>query len=220
VIVDFVSNLDDARVRRSEFLMARIKKSKLHCGGQSVVAFALKGRILAGLAIGLVAFVPTVTQAVQFADGTVHFVAVPRLVQARTTNNNTGYFGATYYFTVNLPQDAGEPLQQLTFEQKEGLNRIKFLPLRTRAFADERRRQPVIPSDVQVDEQGVVSVRFEPPIAPGKTLVVGLRTRHNPQTDGVYLFGVTAFPAGEKSQGQFLGFGRLHFYDSFRFHSW
>lgn len=30
---------------------------------------------------------------------------------------------------------------------------------------------------------------------------------------GVYLFGVTAFPAGEKSHGQFIGFGRLHFYN-------
>jgi hypothetical protein len=199
--------------------VARIKKGKHHCGGQSVVDFALKGKFLAGLAVGFVTFVPTVTQAVQFADGTVHFVAVPRLVQARTTNNNTGYFGATYYFTVSVPKDAGEPLQQLAFEQEEGLNRIRFLPLRTRAFADERRRQP-IPSNAQVDDQGIASVQFDPPIAPGNTLVVGLRARRNPDTEGVYLFRVTAFPAGEKSQGQSLGFGRLHFYDSFRFHSW
>ncbi|HEY9294790.1 MAG TPA: DUF2808 domain-containing protein [Phormidium sp.] len=35
----------------------------------------------------------------------------------------------------------------------------------------------------------------------------------NPCFSGVYLFGVTAFPQGEKAHGQFLGFGRFHFYD-------
>ncbi|MEO0374832.1 MAG: DUF2808 domain-containing protein [Cyanobacteria bacterium P01_A01_bin.17] len=180
---------------------------------------AVKARIFGSLVVGLAAFVPSATQAVQLADGTVHFVAVPRLLQTRTTNKDAGDFGATYYFTLSVPDDAGEPLQRVLFEQREGLNRVKFLPQRTRAFADQRRRQPVIPSDVQVDEQGRVSVWFDPPIAPGETLVVGLRPRRNPYTDGVYLFGVTAFPAGEKSQGQFLGFGRLHFYDNFRFHS-
>lgn len=178
-----------------------------------------KAKLLGSLAIGFAVFIPSATQAVQLADGTVHFVAVPRLLQTRTTNKDAGDFGATYYFTLSVPDDAGEPLQRVLFEQREGVDRVKFLPQRTRAFADRRRRQPVVPSDVQVDEQGRVSVLFDPPIAPGETLVVGLRPRRNPYTDGVYLFGVTAFPAGEKSQGQFLGFGRLHFYDNFRFRS-
>ncbi len=181
---------------------------------------ALKTKILGGLAISLFAFLPSGTQAVEFRDGTVHFAAVPRLVKARTTHKNAGGFGATYYFTISVPDDAGEPLQRVMVEQREGLSRVRFLPQRTRAFADARRRQAVIPSDVQVDEQGHISVFFDPPIAPGQTVVVGLRPHRNPYTDGVYLFGVTAFPAGEKSQGQFLGFGRLHFYDSFRFNHW
>jgi hypothetical protein len=52
-------------------------------------------------------------------------------------------------------------------------------------------------------------VVFEPAIAPGKTVTVALRPVQNPNFPGVYLFGVTAFPPGEKVHGQFLGFGRF-----------
>jgi hypothetical protein len=34
---------------------------------------------------------------------------------------------------------------------------------------------------------------------------------NNPQFDGVYLYTITAYPAGEKVRGQYLGFGRFHF---------
>ncbi len=176
------------------------------------------------LAIGIITLWPTCALTVELGDGTVHFAAVPRLIKTQTTNKDTGSFGATYYFTLSIPQDAGEPLERVKFFQTEGLSRIRFLPQRTSAFEDVKRRQAVMPSEVQIDDQGAISVLFDPPINPGETVVVGLRPRRNPRTDGVYLFGVTAFPAGEKSQGQFLGFGRLHFYDGFRhrslFHRW
>jgi Protein of unknown function (DUF2808) len=158
-------------------------------------------------------------QSVQLADGTVHFAAVPRLTETRTTDNDAGSFGAVYYFTIAVPADAGEPLARVTVTQKEGLSSVRFLPQRTRVFADERRRQSIVPRDVQVDDQEAISVSFNPPIAPGTRVIIGLRPRYNPRTDGVYLFGVTAFPAGEKSQGQFLGFGRLHFYQRFKHRS-
>nr|WP_199755917.1 DUF2808 domain-containing protein [Chroococcidiopsis cubana] len=47
-------------------------------------------------------------------------------------------------------------------------------------------------------------------MSPGTTVTVALRAKRNP-SGGIYLFGVTAFPTGEKSSGQFLGYGRLHF---------
>jgi len=34
----------------------------------------------------------------------------------------------------------------------------------------------------------------------------------NPCYGGAYLFGLTAFPQGEVPHGQFLGYGRIHFY--------
>ncbi|MEO0844697.1 MAG: DUF2808 domain-containing protein, partial [Cyanobacteria bacterium J06643_5] len=57
-----------------------------------------------------------------------------------------------------------------------------------------------------------VSVIFNPAVEPGKTVTIALKPVRNPSTEGIYLFGVTAFPEGEKSHGQFLGYGRLHFY--------
>ncbi len=49
-------------------------------------------------------------------------------------------------------------------------------------------------------------------MSPGTKITIGLKAQQNPQRGGVYLFGVTAFAIGEKPHGQFLGFGRLQFY--------
>ena len=62
----------------------------------------------------------------------------------------------------------------------------------------------------QPNKPGEATIAFDPPVSPGTTVTVALRAKRNP-SGGVYLFGVTAFPAGERSWGQFLGYGRLHF---------
>ncbi len=64
-------------------------------------------------------------QAIQLADGTVYFAQPPRLVSATTTFRNPGVW-ATYYFTIRLPDNAGEPLQRVTLTQQEGLEDIRF----------------------------------------------------------------------------------------------
>jgi hypothetical protein len=43
------------------------------------------------------------TQAIQLADGTVSFEKPPNLISATTTYNATYVWGATYYFTLELP---------------------------------------------------------------------------------------------------------------------
>lgn len=152
-------------------------------------------------------------QAIQLADGTVYFAQPPRLVSATTTFPNPGVW-ATYYFTLSLPEKAGEPLQRVTFTQQKGRENIRFDLKRSYAFAGtpSQSRQRLKLGEVTLDRQKkTVSVTFDPPVPPGQTVTLGLRSVHNPLYGGVYLFGVTAFPAGEKSYGQFLGFGRLQF---------
>lgn len=152
-------------------------------------------------------------QAIQLADGTVYFAHPPRLVNATTTFPNPGVW-ATYYFTLSLPEKAGEPLQRVTLTQQEGREDIRFNLKRTYAFVGtpSRSRQRLNLGEVTFDRQKkTVSVTFDPPVPPGQTVTLGLRPVHNPLYGGVYLFGVKAFPAGEKSYGQFLGFGRLQF---------
>jgi Protein of unknown function (DUF2808) len=157
------------------------------------------------------------TQAVQLADGTVYFVQPPSLVNVRTTEDRTAVRGATYYFTVSIPEEAGEPLQRIAIAQEDGdhfTRQVEFNVEESRTFVGTPRRQGEgLTSVTTYDETSqTLSVTFDPPINPGTTLTIGLRPERNPLTDTVYLFGVTAFPAGEIAHGQFLGFGRLHFY--------
>jgi len=56
------------------------------------------------------------TEAVITADGTVYFALPPSLVKTRTTYRDPAV-PSTYYFTLSLPQQAGEPLQRVTFAQ-------------------------------------------------------------------------------------------------------
>ncbi len=151
--------------------------------------------------------------AVVLADGTVYFALPPSLVTATTTFKSPNV-PATYYFTLSLPENAGEPLQRVTFTQYKGKEDIQFDLKSTNAKAETSSdsRQRLTLEDVTRDRKTkTVSVTFNPPVSPGKTVVIGLRSVSNPLYGGVYLFGVTAFPAGEKSHGQFLGYGRLQF---------
>jgi hypothetical protein len=160
---------------------------------------------------------PKAAIAVQLADGTVYFTSPPQLGPVRTTNSAVDAWVVTYYFTVTVPEKAGEPLGKVTIAQSEGLDRIRFSPQEVRAFAGTRDRNaiPFSLGEIQVDRPSrIVTVNFDPPVPPGQTVTIALSPDRNPLYGGVYLFGVTAFPQGAKSYGQFLGFGRLHFYES------
>lgn len=176
--------------------------------------------VLFGTAIATTAiingYIPQHTQAIQLQDGTVYFAQPPRLVEAATTYNEVYAWGAKYYFTVSLPENAGEPLQKMTINQREGVDSIHFDLKNSFAFEGTRSRrgEKIGLKDVTSDRKTrTVSITFDPPVSPGKTITIGLKPWQNPAVSGVYLFGVTAFPQGEKTHSQFLGFGRLHFYD-------
>lgn len=147
-------------------------------------------------------------------NGTTAFAQPPSLVAATTTDKDTDAWVVKYYFTIELPATASEPLQRVTFSQTEGTERIRFHQKETFAFEgtqDHRGPKLALQSTNNRQPQSI-SVTFDPPVPPGKTVTIGLLPVRNPRYDGVYLFGVTAFPAGEQAAGQFLGFGRLHFY--------
>lgn len=153
------------------------------------------------------------TKAVQLSDGTVYFAFPPSLVKTRTTFINPDV-PSTYYFTLSLPEQAGEPLQRVTFSQYKGLEDIQFDLKRTQAEAESRSNssQGLTLAEVTKDSKTkTISVSLNPPVPPGRIVTIGLHAVSNPRYGGVYLFGVKAFPAGEKSYGQFLGFGRLQF---------
>jgi Protein of unknown function (DUF2808) len=155
--------------------------------------------------------------AIQLADGTVYFASPPQLGAVSSTNSAVYAWVVTYYFTLTVPANAGEPLGKVTIAQTEGTDTVRFSPKEITAVAGTSRRSAPALSlgEVKVDRPTrTVTVNFNPPVPPGKTVTIALVPERNPLYGGVYLFGVTAFPAGEKTHGQFLGFGRLHFYES------
>ncbi|AFZ43905.1 hypothetical protein PCC7418_1736 [Halothece sp. PCC 7418] len=152
----------------------------------------------------------------QRLNGTVFFNSPPRLENARTTFNEAGVRGATYYFTFTLPSQAGEPLEKLVIDQRGGVDDIPLLLDRTIAFVgtSKEKQEPLLLADVsQSEDNRQITVQFQTPVTPGTTFTIGLKPRKNPIYDGTYLFGITAFPAGETVDELYLGVRRLQFYD-------
>jgi hypothetical protein len=155
--------------------------------------------------------------AIQLADGTTYFLNPPRLLGAFSSQDGTYIWGATYFFTFILPEEAGEPLKKVVIVQEGGLGRPLFDVRNTEAFEGTRNRPgnhlPI--QEVHLDpEVPALSISFEPPISPGKTVTIRLYPVKNPGIAGTYLYGVTAFPAGEKPYGQYIGVGQIRIYDS------
>lgn len=181
---------------------------KSHLVRNFVVPFGLAlGSVLSGVA--------TPAQAVQIR-GTTYFTSPPRLVGASTTQNYVYAWSVTYYFTLDIPENSGEPLQRVTIAQNEGVDRVRFNLRETEAFGGDRssNRKISLGGVTQDDKTKAITVNFNPPIAPGKRVTIALEPYRNPAYSGVYLFGVTAFPQGEPAYGQFLGFGRISIYES------
>jgi Protein of unknown function (DUF2808) len=169
------------------------------------------------VSLGLVTFPAA---AVRFADGTVQFAGVPRLGKVSTTDNQAYAWSATYLFTLQLPADASEPLGRVMLQQTEGVDGVEFNLKGTYAYLNGDRTQHTTVEAVQV-KPDTLELTFNPPIPPNSTVTIGLRPYTNPRTGGVYLFGVTTAPAGEKVRSQFIGSGRLQFYErSFLHHFW
>jgi len=161
--------------------------------------------------------IPTFVQAVEL-NGQTYFTRPPLLGNATTTRNATLEFRPTYYFTLNLPEDAGEPLGQVVITQKDGgtaARRVRYNTEATRAFfGTPGDRGEALPVQTLFDQDSqTVTITFEQPVTPGTAVTIGLRPNRNPRLGGVYLFGVTAYPSGDSAFGQFIGYGRLQFYE-------
>ncbi|AOX04075.1 hypothetical protein BJP34_01760 [Moorena producens PAL-8-15-08-1] len=161
-------------------------------------------------------FLALPTTAVELTNGETAFESSPRLLRATTTFNERRVESAKYYFTIEVPEDAGKPLKAVKIEQRNNVGTIEFKVNESRAALRESFRGGQELSLVLiggVSKPGEVTVVFERPVEPGNTVTIALKPKRNPFQGGVYLFGVTVFPEGEDSSGLYLGSGRLHFYD-------
>ena len=144
------------------------------------------------------------------------FEASPRLIRTAATNESVNG-PSTYHFTIQVPENAGEALKAVTISQKDNPDHINLAVDRSNAFiGDSFAGGPDleladIGGDLSTNPNDVTFV-FDEPVQPGETVTVRLRAKRNPPSEGIYLFGVTAFPEGEDSSGLYLGSGSLHFY--------
>jgi hypothetical protein len=165
------------------------------------------------VAIALSSAIKFTAQGVEAPDGTVAFESGLLLLDAHTTFDGVRVQQARYYFDLELPDDIGESLQKVIIQQRTGGDEVKFEPEETEVYLGNHRDQlQRVSAIANTDEAtATITVQFEPPIAPGNSITVGLKPKSNPDYDGIYLFGVTAYPTGKKARGMYLGAGRLHF---------
>lgn len=169
-------------------------------------------------AIPLFNHAPLQAQVTQPNNRPASFTQPPRLLTIESSEKQIAVSRAIYFFTLNVPENAGSSLGQITITQRDGdtfLRQINYRPEDTRAFtgtASDRGTEIAVAETASDEDNQTLTVRFAEPVPPGTTVTIALRPRRNPRMQGVYLFGVTAFPAENTANGQFLGYGQLTFY--------
>lgn len=154
--------------------------------------------------------------AVKLSNGQVAFNHPPSLIRVATSSSSPNT-SATYYFTLSVPKDAGELLEAVKIVQRQNVDTVAFDMNQSRAYKGNSVAGGPALSLASIGGEapanpGEAVVVFDPPVSPGSKVTVALKAKHNPWQGGVYLFGVTAYPAGENGIGQFLGYGRIHFH--------
>lgn len=142
----------------------------------------------------------------------------PSFVGATVPHDNINFRLSWYYFTVNLPVDSQQSLGKITITPGQNFESINFNLPETKAFIGtfRNRGEPINIQAVNLAENNQsIEIIFAEPIPPNTVVTVALRARQNPSSEGVYLFRIHAFPAGENPVGLDLGVARLSFYQSF-----
>jgi hypothetical protein len=171
-----------------------------------------------GFILGAVEFsqVPNTARAIQYRDGTTAFSYPPRLTHARTTRNLVGENNPTYYISFTFPAAAEEPLDKVVISLDEGRRDPVFgyqLDA-TRAFASSPQgdEELSLGNVTQDNDTKTLTIQFDPPVLPGNPITLALKPNRNPRFEGVYLFGINAFPVGAEPEPTFVGYARLSFY--------
>jgi hypothetical protein len=150
--------------------------------------------------------------------GRTFFSHPPTLIRAASSQIGVS-IPSTYEFTLTVPQDARQPLKAVTITQAGNAETINFDANNSKAFTG---RKLTVNSEIrlasvggaQPANSGEATIVFDQPVQPGNTVTIALAAQRNPNWGGIYLFGVTAYPDGENGLGQFLGYGRIHFYSN------
>jgi hypothetical protein len=145
------------------------------------------------------------------------FIQIPSLISTDTNDRETNTRNAIYSFQISIPVQAGASLQKVTIAAKDPIEPISFSSDRTTAYIQEASGdRTTLQTTTAIDPNTkAASIVFTSPVAAGKTVIVNLRPQSNPSLEGEYVFGVTAFADAQRSQGLFIGYGRLGIYNTY-----
>lgn len=171
------------------------------------------------LIAGMIVSIPVLCLPVvagQLSNGRTFFDRSPRLVR-NFVSRPIARFPSTYEFTITIPTDAGAPLQAVTISQEDAQG-VEFDSSKSVAFLGDRygagTQLPLASiGGSESNNPRKTTIVFDQPVQPGLTVTIAVEAKRNPSSGGIYLFGVTAYPVGDKANGLFLGYGRLTFYD-------
>lgn len=102
-------------------------------------------------------------------------------------------------------------MQRITLFQQLGKENLAFNLKRTRAETGSE--QELTLGEVTSDrKQKTISIAFNPPVPPGQTVTIRLRSVRNPQFGGIYLFRVAAYPPPRESAQSISWIGQVSIY--------
>jgi Protein of unknown function (DUF2808) len=200
-----ITTLDQTLINRAESLSATQFKTSTH-PTLSEVGLPSRRAIPA---------MPAMLPQASVSRGQLFFSHAPRLVRVNASQK-VAHTPSTYEFTVSVPSDAGASLQAVRIVQDPNLNTVKFNVSQSQAFLGKQYAAGPELSLASIGgaqpAPGAATIVFDQPVQPGNTVTIALDVKANPATEGVYEFGVTAFPTSEKGEGLFLGYGRINLY--------
>jgi Protein of unknown function (DUF2808) len=138
--------------------------------------------------------------------GETFFEHMPVLMRSTTNNDSATYNYARYSFEIAVPQNSGEPLGGLTVIIPKAIE----IPDADKVRVTDSTGQPVAFQENLLGK--TVQLTFGQPLSPGQKITVQFYPMPNPHGGGIYLFDISALPAGSNPHPQFLSFGRLTFY--------
>ncbi|MGK7908721.1 MAG: DUF2808 domain-containing protein [Synechococcus sp.] len=154
--------------------------------------------------------------AVQFPDGRIAFNSPPLLTGHSLTPSFTGARNATYRFTIAMPANAGETLDYVEIVPFSVPETIDFRLPDVSAYegGGVRRGNPIPVTGVSLDRDsatkaGAVGVLFDPPLEPGETATIVLKSIRNPRFSGSFAYEVTAYPHPDVGVSHRMGLARF-----------
>ena len=94
---------------------------------------------LTTILVGVNALTIQPSEAVERFNGQRAFESSPRLVRTATRFSSRSNAAATYQFTIEVPDNAGEALKAVRISQIDGLETVMFNNQKNRGECEERR---------------------------------------------------------------------------------